>query len=254
MKFSGSEGASPDPNYGAAPKGQTAPPPPPAAPPAAPHHSSQGGGDGGGQSSGGGPSYSGSTPGIDQILGSDPNYQQLLAFDTAASSEDLASMNAKIARMQGYYGSDNDPLSILGRVFQAYKDRNMYIANTLAGHGMINSGETGWQASRATLAYQQQELDARMKLQDYIEGLQDAFRAAQRQQKFNEMQAGWAAVQNWLNANSPTPNGSQGSNGNGDNGDNGNNDNGDTSGAGNYYDVNGNPISPVPAPIFNPFK
>lgn len=142
-------------------------------------------------------------PGIPGVLGQDPSYQQLLAFDTAASGEDLATMNARIAQMQGYYGSDNDPLSILGRIFQAYKDRNMYIANTLAGHGMIQSGETGWQAARATLAYQQQELDARMKLEQYIQGLQDAYNAAQRQRKFNEMQASWQAVQNWLNGNPP---------------------------------------------------
>ena len=145
-------------------------------------------------------------PGIPAVLGGDPNYQQLLAFDTAASGQDLATMNARIAQMQGYYGSDSDPLSILGRVFQAYQDRNRLIANTLAGHGMIDSGETGWQGARATLAYQQQELDARMKLQQFIQGLQDAYNAAQRQQAFNEMQAGQNAVTAYLNnpANQPT--------------------------------------------------
>lgn len=199
---------------GAAPKPNLGPPPPPKNP-AAPKHTEGATGGGGTDQTG---NYSGGThadtgshtstvtptnPGTDAILGMDPNYQQLLGFDTAASADDLATMNAHISQMQGYYGSDSDPLSVLGRIYQAYQDKNMYIANTLAGHGMINSGETGWQASRATLAYQQQELDARMKLQDYIQGLQDAFKLAERNRKFNEMQAGWTAVQQWLANNQP---------------------------------------------------
>ncbi len=147
-----------------------------------------------------------SVPPIDQILGGDAAYQQLLAFDKATSGEDSATMNANIARMTGYYGNDNDPLTILGRVYQAYQDRNRYIANTLTGHGMINSGETGFQGSRATLDYQRQELDARMKLQDYIDGLTQAFKQAERQRKFNEMQASWNAIQNYLNGHIPTGN------------------------------------------------
>jgi hypothetical protein len=142
-------------------------------------------------------------PGIQGVLGSDPNYQQLLAFDTAASGQDLATMNANIASMQAYYGSDSNPLSVLGRIYQGLQDRNRTISNTLTGHGMINSGETGFQGARATLAYQQQEYDAQFKLQQYISGLQQAFANAERQQKFNELQASQAAVQSWLNLNPP---------------------------------------------------
>lgn len=143
-------------------------------------------------------------PGIQSVLGSDPNYQQLLAFDTAASGQDLATMNANIATMKAYYGSNSNPLSILGRIYQGLQDRNMQISNTLTGHGMINSGETGFQGAKATLAYQQQEYDAQFKLQQYISGLQQAFDAAQRNQKFQEMQAGWAAVASYLDLNRPS--------------------------------------------------
>ncbi len=195
------DGAAPAAPYGAiTPPKVPAPPKAPAAPTAPPPPASSGG-----SGSGGSGSYNFTVPPIDQILGSDAGYQQLLAFDTATSGEDSATMNANIARMQGYYGNDNDPLTILGRVYQAYQDRNRYIANTLTGHGMINSGETGFQGSRATLDYQRQELDARMKLQDYIDGLTQAFKQAERQRKFNEMQASWNAIQYYLDHNQPIP-------------------------------------------------
>lgn len=142
-------------------------------------------------------------PPIDQILGTDPLYQQLLAFDTASNTQDEAFTNQRISRMQQYYGSDSDPLSVLGRIRSALEDQNRYIANTLAAHGMINSGETGFQADRAQLAYARAEYDARLKLQDYIDGLTQALQQSERNRKFNEIQAAWQAVQNWLANNQP---------------------------------------------------
>ena len=138
-------------------------------------------------------------PGIDAVLGSDPSYQQLLAMDTAMNNQDQSTMNARIAQMKQYYGSDTDPLSLLGRVYQSYQDRLRTVANTLAGQGMIASGETGWQGARANLAYQQNELDARMRLQQYIQGLQDAFTQAQQNRLLQQWNAGQTAVGNWLN-------------------------------------------------------
>jgi hypothetical protein len=145
-------------------------------------------------------------PGVSGVLGSDPTYQSLLTMDMAMSGQDKATMNQRIAAMNSYYGSDSDPLSILGRVYQSYQDRNRVIANTLTGHGMINSGETGFQGARATLAYQQQELDARMKLQQYIQGLQDAFQTAERNRQLTEWQASAQAIADWINnpANQPS--------------------------------------------------
>jgi hypothetical protein len=131
-------------------------------------------------------------------------------MDQAMSGQDQATMNQRIAAMKSYYGSDTDPLSVLGRVYQAYQDQNRSIANTLTAHGMLNSGETGFQGARATLAYQQNELDSRMKLQQYIQGLQDAFQTAERNRQLGEWQASSAAIANWINnpANQPTSTGS----------------------------------------------
>jgi hypothetical protein len=105
--------------------------------------------------------------------------------------------------MTAYYGSDTDPLSLLGRVYTAYQDRNRQIANTLGGHGMINSGETKFQGDKSTLLYQQQEYDAKFKLEQYIQGLNDAFKDAERQRKINEMTAGENAINSWIQNNPP---------------------------------------------------
>jgi hypothetical protein len=133
-------------------------------------------------------------------------YQQLLSLDKAASAEDLARMNRNTSQMTAYYGSDQDPLSLLGRIYTAYGDRNRTIGNTLAGHGMLASGETKFQADKSTLAYQQQEYDAKFKLQQYIQGLNDAFKDAERQRQLGELGAAQNAVTNWLNdpSNQPT--------------------------------------------------
>jgi hypothetical protein len=190
-------------------------------------------------------------PGIDPVLGSSGAYQQLLAFDKAASGQDLATMNQQIAEMNAYYGSDSDPLSLLGRVYQAYQDRNRVIANTLTGHGMINSGETGFQGARATLAYQQQELDARFKLQQYIEGLHLGYANAQRQRAMNEMSAQWDAVNSWINANPPVSTTAPGPDVTTDPG------TPPTLGTGGtqvVYDENGNPIVVGSSNTYNPFK
>lgn len=187
--------ARPDPG-GAAP-GATTPPPPPPPPPVAP--------------TGGGSSTTTPTfPGIPGILANDPMYQQLLSFDQAASAGDLASLNKKVSQMQAYYGSDTDPLSLLGRVYQSYQDRNRTIANTLGAHGMINSGETGFQAARATLAYQQQEYDAKFKLDQYIQGLHDALNASQQARQQNEITAAGNAISSYLQLNPPTVGGDGG--------------------------------------------
>jgi hypothetical protein len=141
---------------------------------------------------------------IPGILATDPSYQGLLSLDKAASAGDLASLNKKMAQMKAYYGSDTDPLSLYGRIYQSYQDRNRQYANTLAGHGMIGSGETGFEAARSTLQYQQQEYDAQFKLQQYIQGLHDAFRAAEQQRAYGENSAAGTSVSNWINANPPT--------------------------------------------------
>lgn len=148
--------------------------------------------------------FNAAKPDISTILAQDPMYQQLLAFDKAASASDLATMNSRISRMNAYYGSDSDPLSILGRIYDAYQQRNMYIANTLTGHGMINSGETGYQAKRATLDYQRAELDARTKLAEYTDGLQQGYNQAMQQRQLNEINAAGNAVSSWLSLNPPT--------------------------------------------------
>ena len=205
MAFEGESGGSTTlPKKYTAPVGPGSTPNPGGSGPAAPH--------GGGSSSGLGTLGTSGTeghyntptfPGAEGVLATDWGYQQLLSLDKAMSMEDLARMNRNIGQMTAYYGSDQDPLSLLGRIFTAYGDRNRTIGNTLAGHGMLGSGETKFQADKSTLAYQQQEYDAKFKLQQYIQGLNDAFKDAERQRKINEMTAGENAINSWIQNNPP---------------------------------------------------
>jgi hypothetical protein len=74
----------------------------------------------------------------------------------------------------------------------------------LASHGTIFSGDLGVRNNRARLEMEQGRLDASMRLQDYITGLQRGYAQAERQRKFNELQAQMDAVNRWLSVNQPT--------------------------------------------------
>src|SRR5262245_13838957 len=150
------------------------------------------------------PTYNYQNAPISDILGSDPWYQQILGADRAASQEEKAWMEADIKRQQAYYGSASDPLSVFGRIQTSYEDALRNVTNMLAAHGTIFSGDLGVRNNRARLEMEQGRLDATMRLQDYITGQQRGFAAAEKQRKFNELQAQMDAVNRWLAMNQPT--------------------------------------------------
>ena len=166
-------------------------------PPGPSYGSAAPGGDSGGGDSGQG-SGKAKVPSMEDILGADPFYNQTLALLKAMGADDAALAQYKMSRMQQYYGSASDPLSILGRLKQTYDDRGRYIVNSLAGRGMIFSGETGWQNQRNALAYQQSQYDANFKLQDYIDGIKEALAQADRQRQMSQLQAEADAVSRFL--------------------------------------------------------
>jgi hypothetical protein len=143
-------------------------------------------------------------PGVPAVLAMDPNYQQLLSLDKAASAEDIATANRNMGQMRAYYGSDADPLTVLGRIYDTYQQNLRSTAGSLAAHGMLNSGQTGFMHGRIDLGYQQQEFDAKFKLQQYIQGIHDSLRANARQRAMDEWAAQRQAAQDWITNNPPT--------------------------------------------------
>src|SRR5215831_7018127 len=145
-------------------------------------------------------------PGIPGLLATDPMYQELLSMDKAASAEDLATANRNMGQMRAYNGSDADPLTVLGRIADVYKQNLASAGAQMAARGMTSSGQTPFLHGRIDLSYQQQEFDARFKLQQYIQGIHDSLRAAARQRTMSEWQAQVDAVNRWLSdpTNQPT--------------------------------------------------
>src|SRR5215471_4823269 len=145
-------------------------------------------------------------PGIPGLLATDPLYQELLSMDKAASAEDLATANRNMGQMRAYYGSDADPLTVLGRIADVYKQNLASAGAQMAARGMTSSGQTPFLHGRIDLSYQQQEFDAKFKLQQYIQGIHDALRQSARQRALSEWQAQVDAVNRWLSdpANQPT--------------------------------------------------
>src|SRR5262245_31615799 len=120
---------------------------------------------------------------IPTILGGDPLYQQLVTFDLASSQTDKAWMHDQLNKLKSYYGSESDPISVFGRIKQSLEDRKLAIGNQLAGHGMLFSGETGYQGNKARLAYLQQEFDAQRQMQQAMDDLARNFAMAEQQRK-----------------------------------------------------------------------
>lgn len=142
-----------------------------------------------------------SIPSIDQILGQDPFYSQTAALLKAMGLDDKSLAAYKINRLKQYFGSANDPMSVMGRLYLAFQDRGRNIVNTLAGHGMIFSGETGWQQNRNALAYQQGQYDANYSLQNQVDAINEAISQAERQRQFQLLQAQADAVARYIQDN-----------------------------------------------------
>lgn len=59
-------------------------------------------------------------------------------------------------------------ISLLARLNEAHADQNRYIVNRLAAHGLLDSGETGFQSGREQTNYARAQADAGAKLLDYL--------------------------------------------------------------------------------------
>jgi len=76
-------------------------------------------------------------------------------------------------------------LSSLARLAKWNTDQRRDIASGLAARGMLRSGEYGHQLGEQALGFKQQQYDSRQQLLDYLNGLQQAFLAAERQRQFD---------------------------------------------------------------------
>lgn len=75
-------------------------------------------------------------------------------------------------------------LSLVARLNQQKDLGQRGIMNDLAGRGMLQSGETGYQLGQLGLGYRQQQYDARQELLDYLGGVQSAFAQNQTNREY----------------------------------------------------------------------
>lgn len=62
-------------------------------------------------------------------------------------------------------------ISVLARIGQAHTDQNRYIKNRLAAHGILGSGETGFELGREQTNFARAQADSASKLLDYLTGI-----------------------------------------------------------------------------------
>lgn len=143
------------------------------------------------------------------LLASDPLYQQMLADAKAASAADLAARNAAIQRALISFGelptysgpsslgfdltglvtpeiqqliqqSTTSGLSTVARLAEQDKLAQRGIVNNLAGRGLIFSGDTGYRLGQEQQAYQRAQYDARQQLLDALMGIQGGYVSSER--------------------------------------------------------------------------
>jgi hypothetical protein len=111
------------------------------------------------------------------------------------SQSERLGMDAAIARARAYYGSETDPLSLFGRLKEGYGLRDTAIQNALNARGMWRSGETGFGLNQSRLTYLRDELDYRMKLEDYINGLLATFAKSEQERQMSLIDWAWRLAQ-----------------------------------------------------------
>jgi hypothetical protein len=100
-------------------------------------------------------------------------------------------------------------ISVLARLNQAHADQNRYIQNRLAAHGILDSGETGFQAGREQTNYARAQADSAGKLLDYLSGINSGIAQYQQWQAMMDAlraaQAGGPAVDSANTGPAPPP-------------------------------------------------
>jgi hypothetical protein len=144
----------------------------------------------------------------------DPFYIQQQALVNAQGEADAARLSQQLSDMLIQFGavpegvtfSHLDPLtgqlasentnaglSLLARIQKAADDSRRGTLNQLAGSGMLQSGETGYQLGELALGRKQSEYDARQSVLSRIHDLQSAFANAQLQRQLAMIDAAMSA-------------------------------------------------------------
>ncbi len=111
-----------------------------------------------------------------------------------------------LSNLSGAFGGDTQKLaqentqsglSILARINQAHADQQRYITNRLAAHGLLESGETGFQMGREQTNYAGAQQDSTTKLLDYLSGINSGVA------QYLQMQALMNAIRNLMTQGPP---------------------------------------------------
>lgn len=138
------------------------------------------------------------------LIASDPFYMQQSALLTAQANADAARANEQTQRAlvdfgevpTGYTGrgandvtrglaADNTTsgLSQLARILKGQADARRNSLNQLGARGMLQSGETGYQLGEVAQTGKNLQYDARLKLLDFLSGIQAAFSQSELQRR-----------------------------------------------------------------------
>lgn len=125
----------------------------------------------------------------------DPTYRQIASEYKAMSDSERLAMEAGIARQTGYYGTETDPMSLFGRLKGQYVIRDRDVQNVINAHNLWRSGETGYQLGQSRLKYLTDQLDMRMRLEDYVNGLKASFAKSEADRRLSLIQWAWQLAQ-----------------------------------------------------------
>jgi hypothetical protein len=123
-----------------------------------------------------------------------PEYRQLAELFRRMNEEEARNVKMRIAQAMAYYGSPDDPLSLFGRLAEAFGLEQKAIPAQLAARGLFRSGTTAYRLNRSRLDYQRRQLDLNRQLSEFVQALR--FQLAQNimMREAQLVQAAWNAA------------------------------------------------------------
>jgi hypothetical protein len=110
------------------------------------------------------------------------------------NDEERRNVEMRIAQALAYYGSPDDPLSLFGRLAEAFNLEQKTIPAQLAARGLFRSGTTAYRLNRSRLDYMRRRLDLNRQLSEFVQALR--FQLAQNimAREAQLVQAAWNAA------------------------------------------------------------
>lgn len=147
----------------------------------------------------------------------DPFYRQLAELYRAQDIAETAAAQQRIAALKAHYGAEEslDPLTLFGRLAEAYGLEQKLIPAALAARGLFRSGSTAAQLNRARVAYLQRRYDLSRQLAELIAGIEAGLAAGIFARKQALIQAAWNAAIAYATGSYPGGGGGGGGSGGG---------------------------------------